>query len=526
MKICKKCGAGFEVAETDKASQCADCKRIQLMNFRNERTFYNGTCKKCGNRMVSCFSSNSPFQIWCSECWWSDKFDPLKYGKDFDFNRPFFDQFWELMMNTPLGNLFIASSENSDYANYSVGNKNSYMLGASDYNEDSFYVDNSNYCRNACDISFVNKSELIYQSVDLVDCYMCLYCQNLKNCNFYYFCADSIGCANCVGCVNLRNKQYCIFNKQYSREEYETAIKDFAFETSSGTQKFSENFCKFLSSQPHRFSHNINSQNCAGDYIVNSKNCKNCFDVMDCEDCDNLIFGYKSRNCRDVYGTGTSELIYNSAGISESYDVKFSCLVWPGSSDVWYSLCARNAKHCFGCVSLRRNEYCILNKQYSKEEYEKLFEKIKTHMIKTGEFGEYFPLKYAPWSYNETIANDFYPRSKEEILSIGGRFEENLPGTFNKGNLKSEKITDNILECSCGKNYKIIQQEFNFYKKIKTPIPRKCPSCRYKERFSCRNSRKLFVGKCAECANEFETTYAPNFSGKILCEDCYNKKVT
>ncbi|MEK7085687.1 MAG: hypothetical protein AAB953_01590, partial [Patescibacteria group bacterium] len=435
-----------------------------------------------------------------------------------------FDQFWELMMTTPLGNLFIASSENSDYANYSVGNKNSYMLGASDYNEDSFYADNSNYCRDACDISFVNKSELIYQSVDLVDCYTCLYCRNLRNCNFCYFCADCIGCTNCIGCVNLHNKQYCIFNKQYQREEYAAAMKNFALETLSGVQKFVQEFSKFLSSQPRRFSHNINPENCVGDYIVNSRNCQNCFDIMECEDCDNLIFGYKSRDCHNVYGTGTSELIYFSAGISESYDTKFSCLVWPGSNDVWYSLCARNAKHCFGCVSLRRNEYCIFNKQYSKEEYEKLSEKIKQHMIKTGELGEYFPLKYAPWSYNETIANDFYPRSKEEILSIGGRFEENLPGTFNKGTVKSDKIQDSIFECSCGKNYKIIPQEFNFYKKIKTPIPQKCPSCRYKERFSFRNSRKLFVGKCAECGNKFETTYTPDFPGKILCKDCYNEK--
>ncbi|MEK7085686.1 MAG: hypothetical protein AAB953_01585, partial [Patescibacteria group bacterium] len=100
MITCKKCGKQFEVSQGHKehceklkiptSSHCLDCRRIQLMNFRNERTFYSDTCKNCGNRMISCFSSNSPFTIWCSECWWSDKFDPLKYGKEFDFNRPFF----------------------------------------------------------------------------------------------------------------------------------------------------------------------------------------------------------------------------------------------------------------------------------------------------------------------------------------------------------------------------------------------------------------------------------------------------
>jgi hypothetical protein len=34
---------------------------------------------------------------------------------------------------------------------------------------------------------------------------------------------------NCVGCVNLRNKQYHIFNKPYSKEEYAKKLVDFDF---------------------------------------------------------------------------------------------------------------------------------------------------------------------------------------------------------------------------------------------------------------------------------------------------------
>jgi hypothetical protein len=35
--------------------------------------------------------------VYCHECWWSDKWDAIKYGQKFDFNRPFFDQFQELL---------------------------------------------------------------------------------------------------------------------------------------------------------------------------------------------------------------------------------------------------------------------------------------------------------------------------------------------------------------------------------------------------------------------------------------------
>jgi len=31
-------------------------------------------------------------------------------------------------------------------------------------------------------------------------------------------------CKDCFGCVGIRHKQYCIFNKQYSQEEYEQLV--------------------------------------------------------------------------------------------------------------------------------------------------------------------------------------------------------------------------------------------------------------------------------------------------------------
>jgi hypothetical protein len=50
-----------------------------------------------------------------------------------------------------------------------------------------------------------------------------------------------------------------------------------------------------------------------------------------------------------------------------------------------------------------------LNKQYTKEEYEKLLPKIIAHMKKTGEWGEFFPISISPFNYEETPAMDYYP---------------------------------------------------------------------------------------------------------------------
>lgn len=39
------------------------------------------------------------------------------------------------------------------------------------------------------------------------------------------YCMDCRGISNCFGCVGLKQKQYCIFNKQYSKSVYETLRK-------------------------------------------------------------------------------------------------------------------------------------------------------------------------------------------------------------------------------------------------------------------------------------------------------------
>jgi hypothetical protein len=42
-------------------------------------------------------------------------------------------------------------------------------------------------------------------------------------------------------------------------------------------------------------------------------------------------------------------------------------------------------KNCFGCTGLKHKEYCILNKQYTPEEYEQKVSKIIDKMIQDKE---------------------------------------------------------------------------------------------------------------------------------------------
>ena len=556
-KQCVQCNKTFHITTDDlvyykkidvpQPNICPDCRMIHLMLWRNERVFYPATCAYCQKNIISCFSPQVPFPVICNECWWSNTFDPHQFGRDFDFSRPFFEQFSELLAVTPVGNLFIANSENSEYAQLSVGNKNCYMALASDYNEDSLYLDNSNHNKDVCDVSFVDKSELAFESTDLYESYSCQFSQNIKNSNNCIACIDCSGSNNLLGCVGIRNKSYLIFNKQYSADDYARRLREFELNSYTGLKKFLKEFNEFKLKHFRRYAYVASCENSTGNYLTNSHNCIQCFDLSESEDCKYSIFSYKTKDAYDIYGAPGAELAYNACAIPETYNVRWSAIIWPGSVNVSYSYLCRTARNCFGCVSLHNNEYSILNKQYSADEYEQMVKKIKSHMIATGEWGKFFPMNISPWAYNETIANDYYPKDKKAVQDLGVRWEPAAAGRFDKATLAAEEIPDTIdntpnsitnemLACiECGRNYKIVVSELNFYKKINVPLPRQCSTCRYHRRIALRNPRQLWRRQCmctqidhghnGRCATEFETTYAPERKELVYCEHCYQKEI-
>ena len=104
-KKCQNCKKDFVIDQEDfnfyekmdvpLPTFCPLCRAQRRMAFRNERTFYKRPCSMCNKDMISLYADNSPFPVYCHECWWSDKLDATSFGRDFDFSRPFFEQFKE-----------------------------------------------------------------------------------------------------------------------------------------------------------------------------------------------------------------------------------------------------------------------------------------------------------------------------------------------------------------------------------------------------------------------------------------------
>ena len=92
------------------------------------------------------------------------------------------------------------------------------------------------------------------------------------------------------------------------------------------------------------------------------------------------------------------------------------------------------------------------------------------------------------------------------------------------------EIPDDILnwaiECEITKKpFRIIAQELDFYRKHNLPIPRRHPDQRHLDRMKLRNPRKLFTRICDKCGKDIQTTYVPERSEIVYCQECYEKEI-
>ncbi len=256
---------------------------------------------------------------------------------------------------------------------------------------------------------------------------------------------------------------------------------------------------------------------------------------------------------RDSYDVGPgsgggSELTYEgiSIGVHNNYCLLGS-IIWY-SNNVHYSYMMNNCKDCFGCAELNGKQYCILNKQYTKEEYENLLPKVIQHMMdvpfedkkgKIYRFGEYFPPEISPYAYNETVAQDYFPLKKETAEEKGYLWREYESGIYTT-DINGSDLPDTILEAdnsilektiACeitGRPYRITEQEFSFYKRMNLPLPSVHPDERHNARLRIRNPMKLHKRMCFFGDKEVDTTFPPVSEGgpeKVVCTEHYNKEV-
>jgi hypothetical protein len=287
-------------------------------------------------------------------------------------------------------------------------------------------------------------------------------------------------------------------------------------------------------------------------HILNSKNISKWADLINIEDSKYCTWLFDSKNCYDLYAWWeNAELCYEWLAIwSNVYDLVFCYCVDTNCKSMLYCMHCRSSKNCFGCVGLHDAEYCIFNKQYTKEDYEIMVWKIIRHMMQPRrdelsarpgetftERWEFFHPLLSPFWYNETVAQEYYPLSQDVIARNGhwtkwsgndeaihnhvdkiATSEQNgFPTSsqwrqrfgYHRSTYESpkpvsdkvvqwkdlpatiEEIEDSVLQYAiqCETSWKLFRiqaAELAFYRKHHIPLPRKHPDVRHMERMKLR----------------------------------------
>lgn len=550
-KICKKCKLEFTLDQDDLSfyekmkvpapNICPDCRFKMRALWRNEMTLYSGQkCELCQKHILTMYNPKLSYIKYCYDCFYSEKWDPKDYAMDYDKTRPFFDQMKDFLTKVPKINLGISAGDgpniNSEYSNMAGGCRNCYLVFNTSPSEDLLYSRGVKKGLDSSDIYFGIVFERCYECVNVKDSASVLWGQNITSCVDSAFILNGSGLTNCFGCVNLRNKSNCYFNEQLSSEEYSKRIKEIKGSYKK-TEEAKNKFIEFSKTLPRKENNNLKTVNSTGDYL---NECKNVHDSFEVAKGENSRYIFSSKMTKDSigttgYGTNSEQLL---EVVATGYCSKTIGSYWAeNSNNILYCFDIRNCQDCIGCDALRNGKYAIFNKQYSKEEYEELKEHIVKELTENGLHGLMMPPEIAPFAYNETIAQDNMPLTREEALAQGFRWEDDIQMTKGRETLLPENIPDHIndvkdsitneiLECiTCERNYKITPQELLFYRKMILPIPRQCFFCRHKDRVRRRGPFKFFIRQCSNCGEDTHTNLTEEVAPIMYCEKCYQQEV-
>ncbi len=571
--------AFYEKMKVPAPTFCWLCRAQRRMAFRNESVLFKRKSDHSGKDIFSAFAPDAPVKVYEKEFWLTDEWEPMDHGRDYDFSRPFFEQFKELLYEVPLKNLNVVNCVNSDYVNNFTDPKNCYLTFNGQGAEDCMYGNGFNNVKNCVDVSNLSKSERCYESFWLESCSNAIFSSQCDNSYAIAFCKNCVGINNCFGCVGLRKKSYCIFNEQYTKEEYQKKIAEFGLDSYEALQKMRKKVAEFWLKFPNKYINGISNTNVSGNYISHSRNVRESFLVREGENlrfCQYMQEEPGSKDCYDytTWGAGNQHIYECTACGLGTNNIKFCYNVQENVHDIEYSYMCSGSSDLFGCVGLRKKQYCIFNKQYSKNEYFNLIEKIKDQMNKMPytdqkgriyKYGEYFPVELSPFAYNETLAQQYFPLTRPKAEESGFFWRDAIERDY-KPTVKASELPDNIkdvkdsvtkeiIACAhegkcnhqCTGAFRIISDELNFYRSLKLPLPKICPNCRFEERISQRTKLNVYRRKCQcmgiksekefyknstkhfhgeeQCSNEVETNYSPDSPEIVYCEQCYQQEV-
>lgn len=286
----------------------------------------------------------------------------------------FFKEFQRIIYTHPRMETYVLYSQNCRNSDHVFDSKNLEYCFDTSASSDSTYLFDCHLVAESLDCDYTVEAESCYECMDVVRCFNCSYVDKANDVRDSMYSYDLSNCHDVFGCVNLVNKSYCIFNRQFTMDEYFEKVKKYKALPSEKVLGMLEELKSKYPITQSAAQNNINSP--YGDQIFNCKNCYMCFDVGRDEDCGYLFDSFDSKFCYDTtYMAQSAEMSYQIVGATHMFNCNY-VIYSENCQDSSYLYNCKGVKNSLGCVGLQYKQYCILNRQFSKDEYERLSKQI------------------------------------------------------------------------------------------------------------------------------------------------------
>lgn len=286
----------------------------------------------------------------------------------------FFEELQRLIKIQPKRPTFVLNSENCEMAHNIQFGKNLLECFDSQKCENCVSVSDGNMVVDCISADYIFESQNLYGCVGLYKCFNCFYCDDTEQTQEAYYSSTLTGCHDVFGCVNLTNKSFCIFNRQFSEQEYREKVALLKKLPPETIFEIVEKIKKQLPiTQTHeRYNENTNY----GHNIYYDKNCYLLFDSSWNENCCYLYDSFYNKNCLDMTYSGEDmQSCYETIDSKHAFNCNY---LFQSSScqDSSYLFNCMDVKNSLGCVGLSHKQFCILNRQFAKEDYERIVKQV------------------------------------------------------------------------------------------------------------------------------------------------------
>ena len=413
-------------------------------------------------------------------------------GLDFHEWDNFFEKFSELMKSVHMPHMInFFGSENSDYADVVNRSKSAYLSAIVIYEcENILYsISVKDFSTNVFNSMMINvNNENIYQSTWILESFNIYYSRYIRNSNNIWFSTNLIGCIECIDCNDLENAQYHIGNKKYEKEEYKKKKAQILKDKQYFLTKYKKLPMNWKS---------VDSRNVTGNFMTSSHDVENGYFVNNVSKWKNLFFTWGihgNENMYDIFNGGAPSCddIYGVNGVWNGSENVYIWANLPNCNNVYYSFYLESCSFCIWCIGLKNKQYCIFNKQYTKEEWEKITNQIFSQMDQDWILWDFFPGSINPFYFNDTMAGILWNFKQEEIEWDNYMWREweirvDIPEGADvikinelheyqwydeEGNWKiSKDILKKVIKDENGNYYRIVQMEYDFLLKHNLPLP-------------------------------------------------------